>query len=179
MATLCLPKSPRRRLLRASPAPSQTASFCPAHSSCLQRPMPTVLRPRQGKPLPFPTNPKVETPRREEGLISAHTSSVLIGSCFLVFLFVSCSFFPPMRGNSQISNFPHLCINSVDLQSPTLFISAFSFPCRCVLSHLPCFSVDNQIFFFFDHLSKFPLVLPNSSSSNHPGGVKAIDKAHD
>lgn len=78
------PKSPSRRQPRASPVPSQMASFCPTHSSCPQRPMPTVLLSRQGSPLSLPPNPassrqptrKVETPRREKGPTSAHSSSV-------------------------------------------------------------------------------------------------------
>lgn len=125
MATLCLPKSPCRRPLRASPARSRTASFCPAHSSCL-RPIPTVLLPTQGK---------VETPRRE-GPMSAHPSSVLIGSFpfmyFFFFFSVRIFLFLFPRREVILSSFPPLCINSVDLLSSHLlyfvFLVSFSPP---------------------------------------------------
>lgn len=151
MVTLCLPKSPRRRPLRASPAPSQTASFCPAHSSCPQRPMPTVLRTRQGKPLPLPPDPKVETPRREEGPMSAQASSVLIGSFSLMFFSVR-FFFPvslsPVRGNSLRPSSSLYKFRRSPSQAPTLFrLSHFLVTCLTSLSYLLCFSVGNPICF--------------------------------
>lgn len=136
MVTSCLPKSPCRRPLRASPAHSQTASFCLAHSSCPQRSMPTVLRSRQGKPLPLQPNPKVETPRREEGPL---VRQPLLRSYWFIPMFFSvrfCFSFP--NREVILLGLPPLCISSVDLLFSHLldFVSLVSLS-LCVVSPLP------------------------------------------